>query len=109
MNAYAKASSVAEEVLSSMRTVAAFGGEEKETERYLHEPSFCLRVFTTLREKTDLKKIFLADIPSISARQVVLVSKKGWQWGVEWDFSKLSFLDRIHWRFGIDKLFRVLY
>lgn len=34
MNAYAKAGSVAEEVLSSMRTVAAFGGEEKETERY---------------------------------------------------------------------------
>ncbi|CAB4012995.1 Multidrug resistance 1 [Paramuricea clavata] len=34
VNAYAKAGSVAEEVLSSMRTVAAFGGEEKETERY---------------------------------------------------------------------------
>ena len=34
MNAYAQAGSVAEEVLSSMRTVAAFSGEEKETERY---------------------------------------------------------------------------
>ncbi|XP_072301487.1 bile salt export pump [Eucyclogobius newberryi] len=32
--AYAKAGAVADEVLSSIRTVAAFGGEEKETERY---------------------------------------------------------------------------
>jgi len=31
---YAKAGAVADEVLSSIRTVAAFGGEEKETERY---------------------------------------------------------------------------
>ncbi|KAI1898297.1 hypothetical protein AGOR_G00070870 [Albula goreensis] len=32
--AYAKAGAVADEVLSSIRTVAAFGGEEKEAERY---------------------------------------------------------------------------
>ena len=31
--AYAEAGSVAEEVLSSIRTVAAFGGEAKETVR----------------------------------------------------------------------------
>ena len=31
--AYAKAGSVAEEVLSSIRTVSAFGGEDKEVER----------------------------------------------------------------------------
>ena len=30
---YAKAGSVAEEVISSVRTVAAFGGEEKEVQR----------------------------------------------------------------------------
>ncbi|XP_015214469.2 bile salt export pump-like [Lepisosteus oculatus] len=34
LQAYAKAGAVAEEVLSSVRTVAAFGGEEKEVERY---------------------------------------------------------------------------
>ncbi|XP_075841088.1 bile salt export pump [Microtus pennsylvanicus] len=34
LKAYAKAGSVAEEVISSMRTVAAFGGEDKEIERY---------------------------------------------------------------------------
>ena len=34
LNAYAKAGSVAEEVLSSIRTVAAFGGEKKEIARY---------------------------------------------------------------------------
>uniref|UniRef100_A0A673U4I6 Bile salt export pump n=1 Tax=Suricata suricatta TaxID=37032 RepID=A0A673U4I6_SURSU len=34
LKAYAKAGSVADEVLSSMRTVAAFGGEKKEVERY---------------------------------------------------------------------------
>ena len=31
--AYAAAGGVAEEVLSSIRTVVAFGGEQKETER----------------------------------------------------------------------------
>ncbi|XP_074515465.1 bile salt export pump isoform X2 [Sebastes fasciatus] len=34
LKSYAKAGSVADEVLSSIRTVAAFGGEEKEAERY---------------------------------------------------------------------------
>ena len=35
LKAYAKAGAVADEVLSSIRTVAAFGGESKEAERYL--------------------------------------------------------------------------
>ncbi|XP_023045476.1 bile salt export pump [Piliocolobus tephrosceles] len=34
LKAYAKAGVVADEVISSMRTVAAFGGEKKEVERY---------------------------------------------------------------------------
>lgn len=34
LKAYAKAGSVADEVISSIRTVAAFGGENKEVERY---------------------------------------------------------------------------
>ncbi|XP_054644373.1 bile salt export pump isoform X2 [Dunckerocampus dactyliophorus] len=34
LKAYAKAGAVADEVLSAIRTVAAFGGEKKETERY---------------------------------------------------------------------------
>ncbi|KAL2081432.1 hypothetical protein ACEWY4_023285 [Coilia grayii] len=34
LQAYAKAGAVAEEVLYSIRTIAAFGGEEKEVERY---------------------------------------------------------------------------
>ena len=33
LNAYAKAGSIAEEVLGSIRTVVAFGGEKKECER----------------------------------------------------------------------------
>lgn len=33
LKAYAKAGSIAEEVISSIRTVAAFGGENKELER----------------------------------------------------------------------------
>ena len=32
--AYASAGGIAEEVLSGIRTVVAFGGEEKEAERY---------------------------------------------------------------------------
>uniref|UniRef100_UPI004038F499 ATP-binding cassette sub-family B member 5 n=1 Tax=Callospermophilus lateralis TaxID=76772 RepID=UPI004038F499 len=34
LNAYSKAGAVAEEVLSSIRTVVAFGGQEKEIQRY---------------------------------------------------------------------------
>lgn len=34
LQAYAKAGAVADEVLSSIRTVAAFGGEKKEVDRY---------------------------------------------------------------------------
>ncbi|XP_071063119.1 bile salt export pump [Pseudochaenichthys georgianus] len=34
LSSYAKAGAVADEVLTSIRTVAAFGGEKKETERY---------------------------------------------------------------------------
>ena len=37
LDAYAKAGSIAEEVLSSIRTVAAFGGEKKEIERYMYK------------------------------------------------------------------------
>uniref|UniRef100_A0A3B4ATP6 Uncharacterized protein n=1 Tax=Periophthalmus magnuspinnatus TaxID=409849 RepID=A0A3B4ATP6_9GOBI len=36
LSAYAKAGAVADEVLSGIRTVAAFGGEKKETDRYDH-------------------------------------------------------------------------
>lgn len=35
LEAYGTAGAVAEEVLSSIRTVVSFGGEEKEIERYL--------------------------------------------------------------------------
>lgn len=34
LDAYSSAGSIAEEVLSSIRTVVAFGGQKKETERY---------------------------------------------------------------------------
>ncbi|XP_016072489.1 PREDICTED: ATP-binding cassette sub-family B member 5 [Miniopterus natalensis] len=36
LNAYSKAGAVAEEVLSSIRTVVAFGAQEKEIQRYTH-------------------------------------------------------------------------
>ena len=35
MDAYAKASAVAEEAIGSFRTVLSFGGETKESERYV--------------------------------------------------------------------------
>lgn len=35
LKAYAKAGAVADEVLSCIRTVAAFGGEKKEVERFV--------------------------------------------------------------------------
>lgn len=37
LKAYAKAGAVADEVLSSIRTVAAFGGEKKEVERFVQK------------------------------------------------------------------------
>lgn len=39
LKAYAKAGSVADEVISSIRTVAAFGGEKREVERLVIEMS----------------------------------------------------------------------
>ena len=36
LESYAKAGAVAEEVLGSMRTVTAFGGQEKEVARYAY-------------------------------------------------------------------------
>ena len=35
LDAYAKAGGIAEEVLSSIRTVVAFGGEHVESDRYV--------------------------------------------------------------------------
>lgn len=35
LEAYAKAGAVAEEVFGAIRTVVAFGGQDKEAERYL--------------------------------------------------------------------------
>ncbi|XP_035927908.1 bile salt export pump isoform X1 [Halichoerus grypus] len=43
LKAYARAGSVADEVISSMRTVAAFGGEKKEVERYERNLVFAQR------------------------------------------------------------------
>lgn len=46
-SAYARAGAVAEEVFSSIRTVIAFGGEEKEAQRYGSELGAALRVGVT--------------------------------------------------------------
>lgn len=43
LKAYAKAGAVADEVLSAIRTIAAFGGEDKEAERCIC-CSKCLRM-----------------------------------------------------------------
>ena len=40
LEAYAKAGAVAEEVLGAMRTVTAFGGQQKEVERSATPPHF---------------------------------------------------------------------
>ena len=50
LDAYAKAGSIAEEVLSSIRTVAAFGGERKEIERYKYT------LFNTICRKNERKQ-----------------------------------------------------
>ena len=41
---YASAGAVAEEVLGSVRTVVAFGGEFKESARYTNELLFCTQI-----------------------------------------------------------------
>lgn len=41
LKAYAKAGAVADEVLSAIRTVAAFGGEAKEADRCCSSPRLC--------------------------------------------------------------------
>lgn len=45
LKAYAKAGAVADEVLSAIRTIAAFGGEDKEAERcFFHSVPHACRV-----------------------------------------------------------------
>jgi ABC-type multidrug transport system fused ATPase/permease subunit len=56
--AYAEAGSVAQQVLSSMRTVSAFGGEDKEIARY----NKCLNA----AEKAGLKKALLGGVGVVS-------------------------------------------
>lgn len=51
LDAYAKAGSIAEEVLSSIRTVAAFGGERKEIERYEHTLLNTIYMYKQRRKK----------------------------------------------------------
>ena len=43
-SAYARAGAIAEEVFSSIRTVMAFGGEQKEVQRYGRELGAALKV-----------------------------------------------------------------
>lgn len=43
-SAYAKAGAIAEEVLSAIRTVVAFGGEQKEAQRYGRELGAAFKV-----------------------------------------------------------------
>lgn len=54
MAEYAKAGSVAEEVLSSIRTVFAFGGQEKESERYKNK--------LVAAKKVNIKKGFFSGL-----------------------------------------------
>ena len=42
LSAYAKAGAVAEEVFGAIRTVVAFGGQDKENERYIGISHFLL-------------------------------------------------------------------
>lgn len=59
--AYAKAGSVAEEVISCIRTVVAFGGEDKEAERHSNLSSVWISsqlhmsAYVFLRYKTELE------------------------------------------------------
>lgn len=56
LQAYAKAGAVADEVLSSIRTVAAFGGEKKEVARYADiQPESHIQIHLILRPCAFLK------------------------------------------------------
>lgn len=66
LKAYAKAGSVADEVISSIRTVAAFGGENKEVERLVvlnicflleFHKSISSLIFFFLYKAADLEKV----------------------------------------------------
>ena len=56
LEAYAKAGSIAEEVLSSIRTVVAFDGSNKESLRYIKIFSFKIIIY--LKKKKTKKKIY---------------------------------------------------
>lgn len=52
LKAYAKAGAVADEVLYSIRTIAAFGGEDKAAERYCVKP---FKTFAYLCSNPDIQ------------------------------------------------------
>ncbi len=84
VKAYSKASAVAQEVLSSIRTVTAFGGQKKEEQRLEQNtnkekiyPSFCLfRFAENLTEAKDIgiKKGFYMGLCQGAAQIAIYIS-----------------------------------
>jgi len=74
LNAYAKAGSVAEEVLSSIRTVVAFSGEQKECNRW-----------------AELLSTFCSDVlQNYSLCTYSYCSDNSWIWLLWWDHDEIT-------------------
>lgn len=68
LKAYARAGAVAEEVLSSIRTVVIFGGEHKECERYIRT----CRNSKTKYSKKNINYIFLGMLSNYAMRNIII-------------------------------------
>lgn len=89
LNAYAKAANIVEEVLSSIRTVFAFGGEKIEVDRY--------KKHLLPAEKIVEEKSFCACIEDASMRFLYFFSCALSFWfGVRWVLDDRDKIDKIY-------------
>ena len=60
--AYAKAGAVAEEVISAIRTVTAFGGQEKEANRLVYYNQNKIRHWKDMQLETNYRRCFIQEL-----------------------------------------------
>lgn len=89
LNAYAKAANIVEEVLSSIKTVFAFGGEKLEVERYQKQLQSA--------EKIVVKRGLFACFEDASMRLLYFSSCAVSMWfGVEWVLDDRDKTDKVY-------------
>lgn len=99
LKAYAKAGAVADEVLSAIRTVAAFGGEAKEADRCCSLPRLC-SCGCFIPPPVQKTTTFFTDMTKILQKLRAGVIKKAPSLDFSKDICGASFSFAMLWPFG---------